>query len=363
MEGVTVTELSDLGFGPFFESQLRTVDGRREIPARVAAEHRGAYEVRSAAGAGPARLAGRLRLTEDAADLPGAGDWVVLDGDPAPGRTAIVERVLARRTVFTRAAAGRRAVAQAVAANVDLVFAVCGLDADFNLRRIERYVARVWASGAQPAVILSKSDLCDAAAARAGEVAGRVPGVEVLVTSAPAAGGVAAVRAHIGRGVTAAFVGSSGAGKSTLINALLGEERMATGAVRESDGRGRHVTTHRQLVALPGGGLVLDTPGMRELALADGEGLDALFGDLEALAGRCRFADCRHGDEPGCAVRAAVAAGTLDGDRLEHYLRLEREAAAFARRHDERARRQHGRDWGRRWDEVAQLRRWKGGKE
>ena len=358
-----MSELSDLGFGPFFERQLQTVQGREEVPARIAAEHRGAYEVWSASGAGPARLAGRLRLTDDAAGLPGAGDWVVLDGAPAPGRTAVVERVLARRTVFTRAAAGRRAVAQAVAANVDLVFAVCGLDADFNLRRIERYVARIWASGAQPAVILSKSDLCDGAAERAGEVAGRVPGVEVIVTSAPCAGGVAEVRARIGPGVTAAFVGSSGAGKSTLINALLGEERLATGAVRAADGRGCHVTTHRQLVRLPGGGLVLDTPGMRELALVDEEGLDALFGEVEALAARCRYRDCRHDSEPGCAVKAAVAAGNLDADRLEHYRQLGREAAAFARRHDEHARRQSERVWGQLADEVARLRRWKGGKE
>ncbi len=356
-------ELSDLGFGPFFERQLQTVDNRREFPARIAAEHRGGYEAWSEAGSGPARLAGRLRLDDDATCLPGVGDWVVLDGAPAPGSTAVIERVLARRTAFTRAAAGRRAVAQAVAANVDLVFAVCGLDADFSLRRIERYVARVWASGAQPAVILSKSDVCDRAAERLDEVAARVPGVEVLLTSAPRSEGVEAIRARIGRGVTAAFVGSSGAGKSTLINALLGEERLATGAVRARDGRGCHVTTRRQLVLLPGGGLVLDTPGMRELALADGDGLDALFGDVEELAQRCRYRDCRHESEPGCAVKAAVAAGELDADRLEHFRQLEREAAAFERRHDEHARRQAERVWGQLSDEVARLRRWKGGKE
>ncbi len=363
MEGVTVYELFDLGFGPFFAQQLLTVDGRREIPARIAAEHRGGYEAWSAAGAGPARLAGRLRLGEGDTDLPGVGDWVVVDAAPAPGRTAVVERVLARRSAFTRAAAGRRAVAQAVAANVDVVFVVCGLDADFNLRRIERYVARLWASGAQPAVVLSKSDVCDRAAERVAEVAERVPGAEVHLTSALRCDGIAAVRARIGRGATAAFVGSSGAGKSTLINALLGEERMATGAVRASDGRGRHVTTRRQLVLLPGGGLVLDTPGMRELALVDDDGLDALFGDVAGLAARCRFRDCRHDTEPGCAVKAAVSAGKLDPDRLEHYRRLEREAAAFELRHDEHARRQAERVWGQLSDEVARLRRWKGGKE
>ncbi|MBZ5589694.1 MAG: ribosome small subunit-dependent GTPase A [Acidobacteriia bacterium] len=358
-----MNELSDLGFGPFFERQLQTLKGREEIPARVAAEHRGGYEVWSEAGSGTGRLAGRLRLDDGESGAPGVGDWVVLDKAPAPVHTAVIERVLARRTVFTRAAAGRQAVAQAIAANVDLVFVVCGLDADFNPRRIERYVARIWASGAQPAVILSKSDLCESASARLDEVVCRVPGVEVHLTSALRSDGVAAVRARIGRGATAAFVGSSGAGKSTLVNALLGEERMATGAVRARDGRGRHVTTRRQLILLPGGGLVLDTPGMRELALVDDDGLDALFGDVAELASRCRFRDCRHDTEPGCAVKAAVAAGELDADRLEHVRQLQREAAAFELRHDERARRQKERAWGQLSDEVAQLRRWKGGKE
>jgi len=362
MEDFNVNELLDLGFGPFFERQLQPLEGRRMIPARIAAEHRGAYEVWSASGASPARLAGRLRLEPEEAGLPGAGDWVVLDDAPASGRTAVIERVLARRTVFTRGAAGRRAVAQVVAANVDLVFAVCGLDGDFNLRRIERYVARIWASGAEPAVILNKSDVCEHTDARLAEVASRCVGVPIHLTSALRSEGVGAIRERVGRGVTVAFVGSSGAGKSTLINALLGEERMPTGEVRAHDGRGRHVTTRRQLVLLPGGGLVLDTPGMRELQLVDDEGLDALFGDIAALAARCRFRDCRHDTEPGCAVRAAVESGELAADRLEHYRQLEREAQAFERRHDERARRQYERDWGQRYDEIMRMRRWKEGK-
>ncbi|HQU34721.1 MAG TPA: ribosome small subunit-dependent GTPase A [Thermoanaerobaculaceae bacterium] len=356
-------ELSYLGFGPFFERQLQLSPGAGTIPARIAAEHRGAYEVWSAHGTSAAQLAGRLRLESDEAGLPGVGDWAVLRDEPAPGRTAVIERVLERRTVFTRGAAGRGARAQVVAANVDLVFAVCGLDADFNVRRIERYLARIWASGAQPAVILNKADLCADAAGRVAEVEGRAAAVSVLVTSALHRGGLEAVRARIERGMTVALVGSSGAGKSTLVNALLGEERMATGEVRAGDGRGRHVTTHRQLVRLPGGGLLLDTPGMRELALVDDEGLDALFGDIAALAAGCRFRDCRHETEPGCAVREAVEAGTLEAERLEHWRQLEREAQAFERRHDERLRRQCERRWGQLYDEAARLRRWKGGKE
>lgn len=351
--------LSTLGFGPHFERQLDPAAG---VPARVAAEHRGGYTVWTPEGEGPARLAGRLRHELKDAALPGAGDWVLLSAPPAPDRTAIIERVLDRRTAFTRAAAGRQARPQVVAANVDLVFAVCGLDEDFNLRRIERILARVWASGAQPVVLLNKADLCPETDARVAEVEERCPGVPVLPVSALRAEGLAPVRALLREGLTVALVGSSGAGKSTLVNALLGEARFATGEVRASDGRGRHVTTHRQLVLLPSGGLLLDTPGMRELALADEDGLETVFDDVSRLAAGCRFADCRHGEEPGCAVRAAVEGGVLAPDRLAHYQQLEEEAAAFELRHDARLSRQAGRDWGQRHREVAMLRRLKGGK-
>ncbi len=356
-------ELSALGFTPFFERQLQCLPGRPTTPARIAADHRGAYEVWSATGSGPARLAGRLRRELEEAGPAGVGDWVVLDDPPSPDRTAVIDRVLARRTVFTRGAAGRQARVQVIAANVDVVFAVSGLDSDFNVRRIERYVARIWASGAQPAVVLNKADVCAEPAARAAEVAGHCPGVPVHLTSALLSGGIEAVRGVIHTGMTVALVGSSGAGKSTLVNALLGEERMPTGEVRARDGRGCHVTTHRQLVVLPGGGLLLDTPGMRELQLVDEEGLDAAFSDIAALSARCRFRDCRHDTEPGCAVTEAVESGTLPAGRLEHYRTLAREAQAYERRHDASLRRRSERRWGQLSDEVARLRRWKGGKE
>jgi ribosome biogenesis GTPase / thiamine phosphate phosphatase len=361
-EDVTMYELSTLGFGPFFEQQIHAGDDREVILARIAAEHRGAYEVWSPAGAGLAQLSGRLRLELDETGLPGVGDFVVLKDPPSPEHATLIERVLERRTVFTRGAASHQARAQVVAANIDLVFAVCGLDADFNVHRLERYLARIWASDAVPVIVLNKADLCDGIAARLAEVERRCPGVTVRVTSALHGEGIAALRDCIEHGMTAAFVGSSGAGKSTLVNALLGEEHMATGAVRARDGRGCHVTTHRQLVLLPGGGLLLDTPGMRELQLVDDYGLEAVFADVAALAGRCRFRDCHHDSEPGCAVKAAVAAGDLAPDRLEHFRTLAREALAYERRHDERLRRQAERAWGQLHDEVAQLRRWKGGK-
>lgn len=357
-----MSELAALGFCPFFEQQLLTADGRREIPARIAAEHRGAFEVWSLGGAGPAQVAGRLRLELADTGLPGVGDWVVLDHAPGPDRTTLIERVLERRTVFTRGAAGREVRAQIVAANVDLVLAVCGLDADFNVRRIERYLARIWASGAQPSVILNKADLCADTAARVALVERHALGVPIHVISALRSEGLEAVRAGLQDGLTVALVGSSGAGKSTLVNALLGEDRMPTGAVRAQDGRGCHVTTHRQLVRLPRGGLLLDTPGMRELQLVDEEGLDTVFADLEALAAQCRFRDCRHEAEPGCAVREALASGELAADRVEHFRQLQREAQAYALRHDARQRRKAERVWGQLADEVALLRRWKGGK-
>jgi ribosome biogenesis GTPase len=363
MEDVIVYELRDLGFGPFFEQQVQALDDREIHPARVAAEHRGAYEVWSQIGSGRAQLAGRLRLDVENACLPGVGDWVVVRDAPGPDRAVMIERVLSRRTIFTRGAAGRELRAQVIAANVDLVFVVCGLDDDFNVRRIERYLARIWASGAQPAVILNKADISKDTGARVVEVEGRCPGVTVYVASALRCEGIAAIRACIHDGMTVALVGSSGAGKSTLVNALLGEELMPTGEVRSRDGRGRHVTTRRQLVLLPGGGLLLDTPGMRELQLVDEGGLGSVFRDIAALAVRCRYRDCRHDTEPGCAVKEAVGSGELDADRLEHYRKLEREARAYELRQDEHRRRQAERVWGQLYDEVAQLRRWKGGKQ
>lgn len=362
MDDILVYELTELGFGPFFEQQLQSLGGGEVVTARVTAEHRGAYEVWSTTGPGRAQLAGRLHLELEEAGPPAVGDWVVVNHTPDADRTTIIERVLRRRTAFTRGAAGREARAQVVAANVDLVFAVCGLDADFNVRRIERYLARIWASGAQPTVILNKADVCADPWTRVAEVERHAGGVPVHAISALRAQGIEEVRDSIRAGMTVALVGSSGAGKSTLVNALLGEDRMRTGEVRTSDGRGCHVTTHRQLVLLPGGGLLLDTPGMRELQLLDEEGIDTVFGDIAALAGHCRFRDCSHDSEPGCAVKAAVESGELVADRVEHYRKLEREAQANELRRDEHRRRQAERVWGQLSDEVAQLRKWKGGK-
>lgn len=352
-------DLSTLGFGPFFEAQL--IHGE-SIPARIAAEHRGGYKVWAAAGAGLARLAGRLSRDLEGEALPGVGDWVTLRSVPGEDTVAVIDGVLGRHTVFLRGAAGRETRGQVIAANVDIVFIVCGLDADYNVRRIERYLARVWASGATPAVLLNKGDLCDDIDARVDEVARSCLGVPVHVVSALRAEGIEVIREHLGVGITGALVGSSGAGKSTLINALLGEERMATGGVRARDGRGSHTTTHRQLVLLPDQGLLMDTPGMRELQLFDEEGIGTAFSDISDIAAGCRFRDCRHQSEPGCAVREAVTAGNLSTERLEHFLKMKEEAHAYEVRHDERLRREADRALGKQYARAAKThKRWKEG--
>lgn len=353
-------ELSLLGFDPFFQNQLSNWTIPPLMPARVAAAHRGSFEIWSVAGPGPARLTGAIRRQLRDEALPGVGDWVVVQPPESPGRTALVRGVLERRSVFTRSAAGRATRPQVVAANVDRVFVVMGLDAGVNPHAIDRYLACVWAGGALPSVILNKADLAPAADDAAAQVEARYPGTPVHCVSALRADGLDGVRVEIPQGCTVALVGPSGAGKSTLVNALLGESRLRTGAVQPGSARGRHTTTRRELVPLPGGGLLLDTPGMREIGVIDDEGLGTVFDDISQIASRCRFRDCRHESEPGCAVRDAVASGALDADRLEHFRKLEREAAAYQLRHDARARRQAERVWGQLYDEAARLRRWRG---
>ncbi|MCB9830941.1 MAG: ribosome small subunit-dependent GTPase A [Planctomycetes bacterium] len=350
--------LGELGFGPFF---ARQVDRDDAVLARIAAVHRERLEVFTATGPASARLAGRLLRDLDEAALPAVGDWVLLRGAPPAGEIAIIETILDRRSSLERGAAGRATRNQVVAANVDLVFVVSGLDGDYNPRRLERYLARIWASGATPVVLLNKVDLCAEPDERLAEVESICVGVEVIALSALEGQGVERVAERIRGGLTAAFVGSSGVGKSTLLNALLGEELMPTRAVREGDDRGCHTTTHRQLVRLPGGGLVIDTPGMRELQLADEEGLEVVFADVQDLASGCRFTDCEHRSEPDCAVQAAIADGRLAVERFEHYLKLLAEARAFERRHDARLQREYERDTARIHREIARAHRRKYG--
>ncbi|MBN1151829.1 MAG: ribosome small subunit-dependent GTPase A, partial [Dehalococcoidia bacterium] len=245
--------------------------------------------------------------------------------------------------------------------NVDTVFIVTGLDANFNVRRIQRYAVRVHASGARPIALLNKADICEDVESRTAEVQRSVPGMPVLPLSASLRRGLEQLTEFLRPGITAAFVGSSGAGKSTLINTLLGEERLRTGESRAQDGRGRHTTSHREMVMLPSGGLLIDTPGMRELALLDQEGIGEVFSEIEELALHCRFRDCTHRSEPGCAVRRAVEHGEISTERVDYYLEMTAEARAYELRHDERMRRQSEKAIGRqRAKDMHIIRRLKG---
>ncbi|MDB5469052.1 MAG: ribosome small subunit-dependent GTPase [Caulobacter sp.] len=300
------------------------------LPGRVVVQQRNGYLVATDAGEVRAKGSGRLLHEVGEAGQPAVGDWVALSMDRAQG-TGTIHAILPRRTAFVRRAADSLATVQVIASNIDVAFVVVSLNADLNARRIERYLAAAWQSGARPVVVLTKADLCEdleAEVARVGALAGDCP---VIAVSARQGTGLEALLAQVGPGETCVLIGSSGAGKSTLVNAFLGEARMATAAIREGDDKGRHTTSHRHLVLLPGGGLIIDTPGMREVGLiGEDDGLSEVFEDIEALIGQCRFSDCGHGGEPGCAVRGALESGALDADRWASFQKLGTELAAVA---------------------------------
>ena len=313
-------------------------------PARILAEDRGSYVVRTATGERRASITGRFRheAAGDPSIFPAVGDWVAIDG--ALGDAAI-HAVLPRRTSIVRQASGKRTAAQVIGANVDVVFIVVSLNLDLNVRRLERYLAVAWESGAEPVVILSKADLVDDPTPILAEVERIAVGATILTVSAIDGRGMDEIRARTGLGRTVAFVGSSGVGKSTLLNRLAGEDRAAVKEIREDDARGRHTTTRRQLHILPDGGMVLDTPGMRELALWDPDGVEQSFPEIDEMVATCRFGNCRHNGEPGCAIAAALASGLLEPGRLEAWNKLEREARHQLRRVDALARAQERRKW------------------
>jgi ribosome biogenesis GTPase len=313
--------------------------------ARVVQEQRGLWLVAGDFD-GWAEVSGRFRHdAQTAADFPAVGDWVGVAAPPGTDR-AIVHRRLERRSTLARKAAGRAQQLQVVAANVDTVFLVNAMVPAINANRIERYLTMVWNGGATPVVVLSKADLAADPFAEAAALRHRLPFVDVVVVSALAAAGLDALSCYLAPARTLALLGSSGAGKSTLINRLLGHDRLAVGAVREVDGKGRHTTTSGELVELPGGALLIDTPGMRELQpWADESAIDRTFEEVIEAAGACRFADCAHVTEPGCAVLEAVAAGTLEASRLEHYRRLLREAAFEENKRDKAAAADQKRKW------------------
>lgn len=339
--------LQQIGWSEFFWSQLHESEIQSEIaPARVAEENREMYRLLSAQGEFMAEVSGKFRHEiSGRTDFPAVGDWVLASTRKSESR-ATIHRVLNRKSKFSRKIAGKKTEEQIVAANVDVVFLVSSLNSEFNLRRIERYVALAWESGATPVIVLNKCDLCETAEQFRSEAEAAATGVRVILASAFRGDGIAEIRALVQSSAkeneavkTAALLGSSGVGKSSLINTVLGTEQLDTGAVREGDDKGRHTTTTRQLIVMPGGGVLIDTPGMRELQLWDAaEGIAQAFGEIEEVAAKCKFRDCKHEAEPGCAVRAAVEAGDLDAERLESFHKLAREEKHVAAKLDDAVR-------------------------
>lgn len=301
---------------------------------RVTVEHKGSYRVATDEAEILARVSGKFMFQAlDRTDYPAVGDWVGLDRETDEQGEAVIHGILQRKSKFSRKMAGNKPEEQIVAANIDTVFICMALNKDFNLRRLERYLSQAWDSGAAPVVLLTKADLCDELDRIVGEASETAVGVDLITVSSVSGYGMDALKALIVPGRTYAFIGSSGVGKSTVVNCLTGENRLETQMVRLDDDKGRHTTTHRELIVLPSGGILIDTPGMRELQLLDvSDSIDGSFSDIAEIACRCKFTDCTHQDEPGCAVKAAIEAGLLSEQRFESYLKLKKEAAFIERK-------------------------------
>jgi len=340
-----VPALNELGWDADWASALEQLQHDNLIPARVAAQHRGVYVLWSDSGELRARAAGRMFYAHEVgAPIPAVGDWVGVERN---GDAATITSILPRRSAFIRKRAGLGSDEQVLAANVDTAFLLAGLDDDFSLRRLERYITTAWDSGAEPVVVLTKADLCPDVGEALLQVESVAIGVPVYPISNVTGIGVDELMSHLRPGRTIVLLGSSGVGKSSLLNRLAGADVMRTAALAE-DGTGRHTTTHRELVRLPGDALAIDTPGLRELQFWEGD-ITAAFEDIEALAADCRFRDCAHVTEPGCAVLAAVDAGTLELDRLRSWRKLQRELESIAARTDHRLRAARK----KRWKELA----------
>jgi len=335
--------LQELGWDDGWASELELLNEDNLVAGRIAAQHRGEYVLWTAGGELRAELPGRIRYDAGVTGmLPAVGDWVAARVRALEGR-ATIHSVLPRRTSIARKEVLGGSQAQVLAANIDTAFLLNGLDADFSIRRLERYLVLAWESGAQPVVVLTKTDLHADVADKVLDVERVAIGVPVHPVSNVTGEGLESVREHLAPATSSVVLGSSGVGKSTLINRIAGEEVMRTSDVA-ADGTGRHTTTHRELIRLPEGALVIDTPGLSELQLWDGDS-SAAFADIEALAADCRFSDCAHVHEPGCAVLGAVDDGTLELDRLRSWRKLQRELASIAARADRRLQAERKRRW------------------
>ena len=342
--------LTTLGFSTYFEEQLTAFKEESKlancVPARVTLEHKHSYRVLAEEGEWLATVAGHFAYTSQAReDYPAVGDWVLVE-KMAGEEKAIIHKLFNRKSVFSRKVAGQEIKEQIVASNVDIVLLVMSLNADFNIRRLERYLVAAWDSGAKPVIVLTKADLCEDITSMVREVELVAFGVDIFVTSARSGEGIEAIQTLFTEGVTGGLLGSSGAGKSTLMNALSGEELMKVSGIREDDAKGRHTTTHRELIVLPSGGCLIDTPGMRELQLWDqSESLSSSFRDIEEFAAACRYRDCTHHMEPHCAVQQAISDGALEQSRLQSYFKLQKELAFIERKTNIQAKLNEQRKW------------------
>lgn len=330
--------LDGLGWSSFFAKNFESHWQESYTVGRVALEHKNTYILYTEHGEISAEVTGKMQYRASGReDFPAVGDWVVIrirDGE----NQAMIHAVLPRKSKFSRKTVGARTQEQIIATNVDTVFLISGLDGDFNLRRIERYLILVWESGANPIILLNKADLCTDLERRREDVETIALGVPIVVLSALNNQGLNTLAPYLGKGQTVALLGSSGVGKSTLTNQLAGKKLQAVQEVRQGDDRGRHTTTHRELIVLPSGGLLIDTPGMREIQIwAGDEGLQETFADIEQLAQQCRFQDCQHECEPGCAVQQALEDGTLEHPRFLSYQKLQKELDYLARKQDQKA--------------------------
>ncbi|MBD2196335.1 MULTISPECIES: ribosome small subunit-dependent GTPase A [Calothrix] len=339
--------LNDLGWSSFFARSFEPYRQQGFTVGRVAVEYKHTYTLIGEQGELTAKIAGKLRHQAiQPQDFPAVGDWVIIRVQESQ-KQATIQGILPRKSKFSRKTVGNKTEEQIVAANVDTVFLVSGLDGDFNPRRIERYLILAWESGANPVIVLNKADLCDSLESCLAEVEAVAIGVPIVVLSAANNQGLDALTSYLQPGQTVALLGSSGVGKSTITNQLKGEALQAVQSVRQGDDRGRHTTTQRQLILLPNGGLIIDTPGMREIQIwAGDESLQETFADIETLAQNCRFRDCQHQQEPGCAVQQALSEQLLDYSRFLSYQKLQKELEYSARKQDQRA-------------QLAEKERWK----
>jgi ribosome biogenesis GTPase len=340
--------LYEFGLNDFFVKEFNEKYSGRYL-GRVIEEQKSLYKIITEKGKLIGKVSGKISYNASSRlDFPAVGDWVVLDREDDKNGYAIIEGILTRKSKFSRKIAGKRREEQIIAANIDILFITMALNNDFNLRRLDRYKTLAWNSGATPVILLTKADLCDDVEKRFSDVSDIALGIDIVIVSAVEGTGLDKLVKYIKSGITAAFVGSSGVGKSTLINYFLGEQRQSTQQTRNDD-RGRHTTTYKELILIPSGGIIIDTPGMREMGLLDDvESIDDVFRDIEELSKLCRFSDCSHQHEPDCAVKGAISKGELSEERFQNYLKLKREAEYMERKLNKNSQRSYLREMKKR---------------